>query len=94
MKYFRSEIKEGDDILFRNICKEKKMPGTKKQLKYHGPVTASKVTQSHALVLKADSWKMKKVPLTSPENIIRGHRQIQANVNLLPYLQILVLLRR
>ena len=63
MKYFRSEIKEGDDILFRNICKEKKKPGTKKQLKDHGPVTASKVTQSHALVLKADIWKMKKVPL-------------------------------
>ena len=44
--------------------KSKKMPGTKKESKYIGPMTAAKVTDSHALVLKEgrDS-KYSKYPL-------------------------------
>ena len=44
--------------------KAKKMPGTKKEDKYIGPMTAADVTNSHALVLKEGSdSKYRKYPL-------------------------------
>ena len=52
---FSSNIKPGDQILVRNMRKAKRMPGTKKEAKYIGPMTAVEVTYSHALVLKKGS---------------------------------------
>ena len=44
--------------------KAKKMPGTKKLDKYIGPVIATEVTDSHALVLvEGTESKCKKIPL-------------------------------
>ena len=43
--------------------KAKRMPGTKKEAKYIGPMTAVEVTDSHALVLKKGSSKCSKYPL-------------------------------
>ena len=43
--------------------KEKKMPGSKKENKYIGPMVARNVTESHALVQKGASSKLQKVPL-------------------------------
>ena len=44
--------------------KAKKMPGTKKEAKYIGPMTVAELTDSHALVLKKGSdSKFSKYPL-------------------------------
>ena len=54
--------------------KAKRMPGTKKEAKYIGPMTAVEVTDSHALVLKKGSdSKCRKYPLhISQDNTFRG----------------------
>ena len=39
------------------------MPGSKKENKYIGPMVATNVTESHALVQKGASSKLQKVPL-------------------------------
>ena len=64
LKYISSsKITEGDQIIFRNMRRAKKMPGTKKQSKYLGPMKVTELTDSHALVLTDDGVKTKKVPL-------------------------------
>ena len=43
--------------------KEKKMPGSKKENKYIGPMVAKNVTENHLLAQKGESSKLKKIPL-------------------------------
>ena len=62
-KLFRSEINEGDMILYRNMPKSKKMPGTKNQNKYVGPIIAHEVTDTHVIIKQENGSKRKKVPI-------------------------------
>ena len=48
--FVRTEIKQGDHILVRNIRKEKKLPGSKEENKYIGPMIATDVTENHVIV--------------------------------------------
>ena len=61
----RSEVKEGDEILYTNMPKLKKMPHTKQESKYVGPCTVVRVTDSHAIISnhKVGSGKEKKIPI-------------------------------
>ena len=50
-------------ILYRNMPKSKKMPGTKNQNKYVGPIIAHEVTDTHVIILQKNGTLKKKVPL-------------------------------
>ena len=56
-------------ILYRNMPKSKKMPGTKNQNKYLGPIIAQEVTDTHVIIKQENGSKKKKVPL----NLSRVH---------------------
>ena len=61
----RCKLKEGDKILFTNMPKLKQMPNTKSQGKFLGPFTASRITDSRAIISKEElnSKRDKKVPI-------------------------------
>ena len=56
-----------DKIVYTNMPKLKHLPKTKKQLKYLGPYTVSKVTGSHVTISQTElgAKKDKKIPSIS-----------------------------
>ena len=73
---YRHEIKEGDEILYINMPKLKKMLNTELQTKYLGPYTVSRITESHAVIPnpKKGLIKEKKIPI---DIIKKESRKIQ-----------------
>ena len=57
-------MKKDDSIIYSNMPKLKRLHKTKKQAKYLGPYTQSKVTESHVTISKTElgDKKDKKVP--------------------------------
>ena len=72
---FRSDIQTSDHILIRNICKDKRLPGTKTQPKYFGPYPVEKVTKGHIVVSK-DAKKSKHVPLHLAKKYMQCNTQV------------------
>ena len=57
-------------ILYRNMPKSKKMPGTKNQNKYLGPIIAQEVTDTHVIIKQENGSKKRKCLLISLVYII------------------------
>ncbi|KAI6659466.1 hypothetical protein LOD99_10767 [Oopsacas minuta] len=80
-----TSIKQGDQILVRNMRKAKKMPGTKKGGKYIGPMTVAKVTESRALVLKEEAKSPKRKFTDIPTDVVtKKFKKSEKEVTMLP----------
>ncbi|KAI6653978.1 hypothetical protein LOD99_3154 [Oopsacas minuta] len=80
-----TSIKQGDQILVRNMQKAKKMPGTKKGGKYIGPMTIAKVTESYALVFKEEAKSPKRECTDIPTDVVtKKFKKSEKEVTMLP----------
>ena len=71
----RSHIEKSDQILIRNISKDKKLPGTKQQPKYFGPYAVENVTKGHVVVSKLG--KQKKIPFHLTKKYLQRISKVQ-----------------
>ena len=71
----RSHIEKSDQILIRNISKDKKLPGTKEQPKYFGPYEVENVTKGHVVVSKLG--KHKKIPFHLTKKYLQRISRVQ-----------------
>ena len=83
-------MKKDDKVVYANMPKLKRLPKTKKQAKYWGPCTVSKVTESHVTISKTElgDKKDKKILFISHslifKNVSKSPEKLRRKSSLIP----------